>query len=915
MSTMMASSPHVTRRQRPAGRLLCLAGLAMSTALLAAPLTLYVAPGGNDAWSGRTPAPGADGAGPFATLQRARDELRKLKQAGPLPAGGAVVEVAAGTYELAQPLELTAEDSGTAEAPIVYRAAPGAEVRLVGGRQVTNFVPVTDPAALGRLDEGARGKVFQADLKTIGISDFGEVVGDSNRLELFFQDQPMTLARWPNEGFVRIMDVVGGAPHRIHGIPGDKIGKFVYDGDRPSRWLKEPDVWLHGYWFWDWSEQRQQIESIDLGQRVISLKPPYHGYGYRKNQWYYAVNLLCELDSPGEWYLDRGTSTLYFWPPAPIERGKAVVSLLPVLVSCKDTSHVSFRGFVLEVARNTGVSIAGGQEMRVVGCTIRNTGGGAVSASGLGHGVIGCDITQTGGGGISLNGGDRNALTPAGLFADNNHVHHYARWRRVYNPGISLYGVGNRATHNLIDNAPHMAMGFGGNDHLIEFNEIHSVCYESNDAGAIYTGRDWSMCGTVIRHNYLHHINGFEGRGCVGVYLDDQFGGTQIYGNLFYNVTRAAMIGGGRHCTIENNIFVDCVPATHVDSRGLGWAASGREGLEAKLKAFAYLQPPWSERYPYLVKLLEEDPMAPVGNLIARNICVGGRWGDFDGKAKPLVTFQDNLLDQDPRFVDAARQDFSLRADSPAWALGFKAIPREKIGLYQDEGRASWPVVSEVRAMAAPPPKPATAARQGGPVVAKVPRRTAAIAVDGQLTPAEWPLAESAKGIALEQGFQGEKVSPPSTGWLAWDDEALYVAVDSAVNPKFPIRPGNQWGQDDAVELAVRNPGAGKEAPILVLRGFPSGHFASSDEAGAPETAVKRAAEGVQYKAQVVDAKRWTAEWRVPFAALGVDPAKHSRLQFNLSVRKTADDLWVEWQSTLGCTWEVERAGVIELVR
>ena len=107
---------------------------------------------------------------------------------------------------------------------------------------------------------------------------------------------------------------------------------------------------------------------------------------------------------------------------------------------------------------------------------------------------------------------------------------------------------------------------------MIEFNEIHNVCYESNDAGAIYTGRNWTMRGTVIRNNYLHHISGFEGRGCVGVYLDDMFCGTEISGNLFYRVTRAAMIGGGRDCLVKNNLFVDCKPALHIDARALGWA-------------------------------------------------------------------------------------------------------------------------------------------------------------------------------------------------------------------------------------------------------------------------------------------------------------------------------------------------------
>jgi hypothetical protein len=666
-------------------------------------VTLYVAPGGNDAWSGKLSEP-KDGDGPLATLQRARDEIRKLKKQGGLPAGGVVVEIRGGVYELPQPLELKEEDSGGEGAPIVYRARRGEEVRLVGGVQVTNFRPVTDPAVLPRIDPSARGKVLQADLNALGVKDFGQVLGD-NRLEVFFQDKPMTLARWPNEGFVRIVDLVGGAPHRIHGIPGDKIGRFTYEGDRPKRWVEEKDVWLHGYWFWDWADQRQKIESIDTTGRIISVVPPYHHYGYRKNQWYYALNLLPELDAPGEWYLDRSSGILYFWPPAPLDRGKTLVSVLPSLVAINGASHVTFRGLIVEACRATAIHVHGGTGNQVVACTIRNVGSWAVQMSGAHSGVVGCDIYETGDGGISLGGGDRATLTPAGLLADNNHIHHYSRWNRICRPAVALGGVGNRATHNLIDNAPHQAISFGGNDHTIERNEIHSVCYESNDAGAIYAGRNWTMRGTVIRHNYFHHINGFEGRGCVGVYLDDQFCGTEITGNLFYRVTRAAMIGGGRDCTIANNVFVDCVPATHVDARGLGWAASGRAGLEHDLKAMPYREPLWAGRYPQLVSILDDDPMAPKGNLIARNICVGGRWGDFEAKAKPMVAFQDNLLDQDPRFVNAEHQNFQLKDDSPALKLGFQRIPLEKIGLYQDDRRASWPVVHTVRPMAATPSK------------------------------------------------------------------------------------------------------------------------------------------------------------------------------------------------------------------
>jgi hypothetical protein len=655
-------------------------------------VNLYVATDGRDDWSGRLPAPDKKRTdGPFATLERARDEIRKMKRLAGIPEGGVMVGLRRGVYELKRPFELTAEDSGNEKSQVVYRAFDGEQVRLAGGRVVTGFSSVTDPEVLRRLEEGARGEVLQADLRALGITDFGEVKGGG--LELFFQDRPMTVARWPNHGFTHIVEVVGGQPYDIRGMVGDRVGKFTYEGDRPKRWAGEKDVWVHGYWFWDWSDQRHKVESIDTERRVITVAPPYHGYGYRKGQWFYAFNILAELDSPGEWYLDRETGILYFWPPAPIDQGTAVVSMLPSLLTLRDTSYVTIRGLILEAARGTAVTISGGTRNQVVGCTIRNLGGYGISvAGGTQNGVVGCDIHETGDGGISMAGGDRKTLTPARHCAENNYIHHYSRWNRMYQPAISMSGVGNRAAHNLIHDAPHEAIAFSGNDHVIEFNEIHNVCSESNDAGAIYCGRDWTMRGTVIRNNFLHHITGFEQRGCVGVYLDDMLCGIKIQGNVFYRVTRAAFIGGGRDNIIENNIFVDCDPAVHIDARALNWASDIVDTtMKNNLMAMPYQQPPWSDRYPELLRILQDDPGAPKGNVVARNICQGGHWEEIEEAARPLTAFEANLLDRDPRFVDPARADFQLKDDSPAYKMGFERIPIERIGLYKDERRASWP--------------------------------------------------------------------------------------------------------------------------------------------------------------------------------------------------------------------------------
>ncbi|MGQ9608925.1 MAG: right-handed parallel beta-helix repeat-containing protein [bacterium] len=647
-------------------------------------LKIYVAVDGNDSWSGLIPEPKPNtNDGPFATLERAREEIRRLKKAGKMPKGGIIVELKKGTYQRDETFKLGPEDSGTEDSPIIYRAEQGEEVCITGGKSVKNFAKITDPDVLKRIDPQFHSLIFQADLRALGITDYGNANGGG--LELFYNNEPMTLSRWPNNGFIKITDLVGGDPVDVRGTKGDKIGKFMYEGDRPQRWIGEKDAWVHGYWFWDWSDQRHKIESIDPEKHIISVCPPYHHYGYRKGQWFYGYNILAEIDTPGEWYLDREDGILYFMPPSPLEEGNAVVSVLDTLIVMDNVDYVTVSNITFEACRRTAFTINNCNNNLISNCIFRNLGSWAVNISGgKNNKVFGCNIHDTGDGGVSISGGDRRNLEPSNHCVENNHIYRYGRWNRMYQPAISIGGVGNCARHNLIHDAPHMAIFFSGNDHIMEFNEIYNVCYESNDAGAIYSGRDWSMRGTEIRYNYLHDINGFEGKGCVGVYLDDMFCGTKIYGNVFYKVTMAAFIGGGRDNIIENNIFVDCMPAIHIDARAMNWASYHVDTtMTENLLNMPYKDDLWARRYPQLVNILEDEPAVPKGNVVARNISIGGKWDGVYAEARPYVTFIDNFVDQDPHFIGTPPESFELNEDSPAYKIGFKRIPFEKIGLLQ----------------------------------------------------------------------------------------------------------------------------------------------------------------------------------------------------------------------------------------
>jgi hypothetical protein len=661
--------------------------------------TLYVSPSGKDSNAGTE-------ALPFATLKRAQEEIRQWKSRGGLPTGGIAVDLRGGAYELAEPMQWTEKDSGTEDAPIVYQARAGEKARILGGRAVSGWKVCTDPAVLKRLDAAARGQVWQADLKALGIRDLAGIGGaavyqSDPGLEVFFQDQPMTLARYPNSGYMHITAALDAQGARKTGDFTAPQGKFVGNDPRPGRWTNEKDIWLHGFWVWDWADLRIPLLSVDPSGPILTVGPqPGRPHAVRSGQWFYAQNVLPELDRPGEWFLDRDTATLYFWPPAPLASGQVVVSVVRDLFRLDEASHIRFRNLQIEGGRGTAVVIRGGTNDRVIGCTIRNLGNWAVKVyGGTSHGVVGCDIDQTGQGGIHLEGGDRKTLVAGGHYAENNHIHHTARWDPVYQQAIALFGVGNRAVHNLIHHVPHVAIGFSGNDQVIEYNEIHTSVFQSNDAGAIYTSppdETWSMRGHKIRYNYLHHIRGFQGKGCLGVYLDDCFSSADISSNVFYDVATAILIGGGRDNRLTNNLFVECGQAFSIDARGLGWAKGVGEFATKELIALDYKRPPWSTRYPELLNLLEDEPLAPKGNVVARNVCWGGKWGSTEAKAQPHVKFESNLIGSDPGFSGKPPADFTLSKDSPAWKLGFQPIPFDRIGVYRSDERASWPVQKEL---------------------------------------------------------------------------------------------------------------------------------------------------------------------------------------------------------------------------
>lgn len=630
----------------------------------------------------------ADGEATHASIHEALEAAAALRAEDAWPEGGVTILVPqhAGIFretvhigpehagDPGAPLRILAEGDANATGAAVLREPDGADA----------FAPVTDAAILAQLPEAAHGHVYEADLFAQGIAvddlgllsarGFGQPIHISHA-EIIVDGEVMPLAAWPNEGWATIEAVPGGADG----------GHFtITETERLARWQSAQDAWVHGYWTWDWADSYARVDRVDPASGAIHTAEPHGVYGYKAGQRWRILNLLEELDAPGEWYLDRATGMLYFWPPADTSASTISLSLGETAFHIADSRHVEIAGFRIEGLRGTAIVIRDSEDILVRECHFRAIGNRAVGVTGGARVTVdACTITGTGDGGIVLYGGDRATLAAGNHAATNNVIHAYSRWSLTYRPGVQVGGVGHRIAHNHIFDAPHNGIQLSGNDHLIEFNRLHDLCTDTGDVGAFYMGRDWTMRGTIIRHNYFHDIQGPYTHGAMGVYLDDAASGITIVGNVFRNVTRAAFIGGGRDNIIDNNLFVDCVPAVWIDARGLTWAKEYfLEGsawqIVERYHAMNPTEPPYSERYPELVTLLDDRPDHPLGNRVRQNISVGGKWLDTAGLDLEWVDFGENWTDAGADAVVIEDDRVVLREEvRPSW---FEPIPVERIG-------------------------------------------------------------------------------------------------------------------------------------------------------------------------------------------------------------------------------------------
>lgn len=681
-----------------------LAATALTTTALAAPpasqqtprATFYVAPNGSDTWSGRLKAPNAaKNNGPFATITRARDAVRQLKANEGGLKQPITVLIRGGVYRLPETLTFTAEDSGTATCPITYTAAAGETPIFTGGRRITGWKKGDGALWTARIPAVAEGKWYFH--------------------QLFVNGTRRTRARTPNEGYLYSAGpLVPLDREKAQRDVSTKIGFRFKEGDL-KEWNNLEDVNVIAYHAW--TASWHFIDKLDMQAHTVKFTAP---CGWPMSWWeneqrYFVENCREALDSPGEWYLDRKSGVLTYWP-LPGEDMKKASAYAPELRTLVRFAGEPELGLYVENIRLVGLSfqhadwVLAHNECHDGQAAI--SAGSAVTGSGMRQCALerceiahvgehalwltsGCQgnrfeqnhIHDMGAGGVYIGEGHHATIPAVSTGRNvvyNNFIHDGGH---VYQAGIGVW-VGqsgeNIISHNEICDFFYSGMSLGwtwgygasaARGNIVEYNHIHDLGKGVlSDMGGIYTLG--ISPGTVERNNLVHDVLSFS-YGGWGLYTDE--GSTNIL--LENNVVYRTKSGGfhqhyGRENTLRNNIF-----------------AVASEGEIIRSRQEEHISFTFEKNVVYQ----NNGPL------------LGGNWSNKNYRMDHNLYWQANdeaefngyLLDEwrqemgqdqhsvvaDPLFVNPAKNDFRLKPNSPAFKLGFKPIDLSKVGLV---GEKAW---------------------------------------------------------------------------------------------------------------------------------------------------------------------------------------------------------------------------------
>ena len=648
---------------------------------------IYVAVDGNDANAGTQEKP-------FGTLSRAQQAIREQKSVG------ATVWLRGGIYYLTAPLVFTAEDSGSSNAPAVYSAMPGEKVIISGGRKLElEWKPYKEGIMQAQMPAG-----FTTD-------------------QLFVNGKLQPMARYPN--FDPKMRIFNG--YSAQAIAPERV----------KRWADPKGGFIHTQHHARWGSYHYQITGKDSEGKLLYEGGWQHNYKSAMHDEYRMVeNIFEELDSPGEWFLNKNTGTLYYFQPEGVDMSKAIVEgvRLTQLVEFKGTPErpvrwIALKGLTFQHAARTfmetkepltksdwcigrfgAIFVEGTEDCHIEDCVVTHVGSNAIFANMYNRRfmVRGCHIKEAGASGVCFVGGAKalrprsklgnyDAMEkqpgpaspdyPAECVIEDSLIHDIGRVEKQV-AGVEIdIAQGIVVRHCSIYDVPRGGIIIGSGSfsgHLIEFCDVFDTVMETHDHGCF---NSWG------RDRYWHKkpvVNTFVAKYPELPYLDALT--PTIIRNSRWRCDDGWDIDlddGSTRYEIRNNL---CLAGGIKRADGYQRVIENNIMVNGSLSIHKWYYGNMQDviRYnivfkPYKLSMIE--PQVP-----------GFQGVDYTlfhkpgvNPSRPSVELQKQLgMDQhsiegDAQFIDPANGDFRVKEGSPALALGFKNFSMNQFGVQKPE--------------------------------------------------------------------------------------------------------------------------------------------------------------------------------------------------------------------------------------
>lgn len=663
-------------------------------------IVIYCAPDGDDAADGTVQ-------NPLKTLDAAKKRVRTEKQKHPNTP--IKVYLRGGIYQVSGTAVFSEADSGSDGAPVEY-CAYGDEVPVFSGSvKVTNAdFKSLSAGELLRTPKDAAEHIGVADLKKLGIKKLTRFEGysgteyvektENTSVPFIYNDTEQAIAQWPNgvDNFSTITEVVSGSKIKVD------------SKSRINFWTSATNAMIYGWMRYGYSFQRVAVRNIVPEENLIETAYDIPRGAKADGRWK-IVNLLEELDTPGEYYVDTDDMKLYFY--APYEDGNADMQVSANeknIIEMSDAHHITFRGISFKNTRSDAFEIRGGSNISILGCKFKNIALMAVDTLYTTDLTVdGCDFVSIGSTGVRIDErGDmsnidtssvRLDLTPDNNVVNNCYFYDVATQSVIYTGAIRLHGVGNKVTNCSIHEGRSSFIHHGGNDLEISHCELWNGLKTSRDMGMIYNGRNVVQRGNDMSYNYFHDwsTNNPEAGYAAGIYDDDCLTGNNKHHNIFANGQRPAHTSGAPDGHLDYNIMAANEDPSSLGDQGYSdgaWLTSMRNFVNQQVSQVYTL---WQyDKYDNIKDMFfksrwNTDKTTATGNLFYKN--------RKDYTASPgAMRFMDlsaNISSSDDTYTkyfnDPENGDYTIKKDIsvPDELKELQKIQLDDIGIYESENR------------------------------------------------------------------------------------------------------------------------------------------------------------------------------------------------------------------------------------